>query len=153
MSFARSIQPSWPHSITLRSSSTRKRRTDQPKLRIVPRGVLPEGCFSGKEHAHRIEIDRALDFRASRGLFFTYLVLGGIIHHALSHSEGVAQRSELCLQLNTVVFMRVIVLMRALMKCDPTLPYRDYREVLLSCVDCFFSLHNHHTSPLRAPFA
>jgi hypothetical protein len=98
------------------------KRTDHPNLRIVRRGVLPQGCFSGKEHAHRIEIDRALDFRASRGLFFTYLVLGGIIHHALSHSEGVAQRSELCLQLNTVVFMRVIVLMRALMKCDPTLP-------------------------------
>src|SRR5205823_2100625 len=40
-----------------------------------------------------------LDFWASGDYYSSILIFGGTIHHALKHSEGVAKRNELCLQL------------------------------------------------------
>jgi len=52
---------------------------------------------------------------SKHGLRFAYLVTGGTNYHAFNHSQGVAKLSELCLQLNAVVFTRVVAYDFALM--------------------------------------
>jgi len=62
-----------------------------------------------------------------QGLLFSYPIFGGNIHHVRNYSKGVAKLSELCLQLNTVVFARIITMISLFFKDDHAFLSLAYR--------------------------